>query len=290
MILLLSSQWSTAQELYCRVQINVDKIEGTSAQDMFFELSNKLTEYLNSRKWTDAIFQDEERISCNFVLTISEVSANTYTGDIQVQANRSVFNSSYDTPLFNFKDPNLRFSYSPFDRIEYNESAYDSNLMLTFAYYINVILGLDFDSFSRYGGTKYFEKAEAIVNMAQNSDDAGWRAFSSDRNRYALISNLLDERLRQLRDINYEYHRLGLDEMSNNVEKGRDKIYSILPSLRELNRAKPFSISIQLFAETKRDELVDMFSSSTPKEKKEVYDILVDIMPTQSNKLEPLLH
>jgi hypothetical protein len=150
-------------------------------------------------------------------------------------------------------------------------------------------LGLNFDSFSRYGGTRYFEKAEAIVNMAQNSDDAGWRAFSSDRNRYALISNLLDERLRQLREINYEYHRFGLDEMSNNVEKGRDRIFSILPSLKELNRARPFSIAIQLFAETKRDELVDMFRSSTPREKKEVYDILVDIMPTQSNKLEPLL-
>jgi hypothetical protein len=252
-------------------------------------LSNNLTEFVNTRKWTDAVFSNEERIDCNLIFTISETAGGYYTGDLQIQANRPVFNSGYTTPLFNFKDINLRFSYSQFDRFYYEDNSYESNLLALVAYYINVILGLNFDSFSRYGGSRYFEKAGMVVALAQSSDDPGWQAFQSERNRYALISNLQDERLKRLRDVNYEYHRLGLDEMSLNVEKGRSKIYSILPYLRELNRAKPFSVALQLFAESKRDELIDMFRNATPKEKREIYDILIEILPTQSNKLDELL-
>ncbi len=278
----------SAQELNCRIQINSDKISGTSNRDIFDELSNKLTEFVNSRKWTDAVFLNEERIDCNLIFTISEMSGNYFSGDLQVQASRPVFNSSYTTTLFNFKDPNARFSYSQFDRLEFYENSFDSDLTSLVAYYINIILGLNFDSYSRYGGSKYFERAAAIVALAQSSDNAGWKAFQSERNRYALISNYQDESLKRLRDVIYEYHRLGLDEMSMNVAKGRDKIYSVLPYLRDMNRAKPYSIAITLFAEAKRDELLDMFKNSTPKEKKEVYDILKGILPTDS-KLEELL-
>jgi hypothetical protein len=286
--LLLLSAGIQAQEINGRVQVNSDNIEGTN-KEIFNTLSTDLTEFINTRKWTDAIFQNEERISCNFIFTITETAGNNYSGDLQVQANRPVFNSSYTTPLFNFKDANIRFSYSQFDRLEYVDNSFDSNLMSIVAYYVNIILGLNFDSFSRYGGSKYFDRAEAIVALAQNTDDAGWKAFESERNRYALISNMQDERLKRLREVSYEYHRLGLDEMSLNVEKGRNKIYSLLPYLSEMNRAKPFSIALQLFAEAKRDELVDMFRNATPKEKKEVYDILVGILPTQTNRLEELL-
>ena len=277
-----------AQEIYCHVQINADRIEGTN-REIFDALTQNLTEFINSRKWTDAVFQNEERINCSLIFTISEMMGTYFTGDLQVQANRPVFNSSYTTTLFNFKDANLKFNYSQFDRLEYYDNSFESNLMSIVAYYINIILGLNFDSYGRFGGSKYFDKAEAIVALAQSSDDAGWKAFQSERNRYALISNYRDERLKKLRDVNYEYHRLGLDEMSMSVEKGRNKIYSILPYLRELNRAKPFCVALQLFAESKRDELIDMFSSSTLKEKKEVYEVLIEILPTQSNKLEELL-
>ena len=277
-----------AQEINCRVQVNSDKIEGTN-REIFDALTRNLTEFINSRKWTDAVFLNEERIDCSLIFTISEMLGSHFSGDLQIQANRPVFNSSYTTTLFNFKDANLKFNYSQFDRIEYYENSFESNLMSIVAYYINIILGLNFDSYSRYGGSKYFDKAEAIVALAQSSDDAGWKAFQSERNRYALVSNYQDERLKKLRDINYEYHRLGLDEMNMNVEKGRNKIYSILPYLRELNRAKPFCVALQLFAEAKRDELIDMFQNSTPKEKREVYDVLIEILPTQSGKLEGLL-
>ncbi|MDR1729526.1 MAG: DUF4835 family protein [Prevotellaceae bacterium] len=277
----------SAQELNCRIQVNSDKIAGTN-REVFDELGNKLTEFVNSRKWTDAVFLNEEQIECNLIFTISEMSGNHFSGDLQVQSSRPVFNSSYTTTLFNFKDPNIQFDYSQFDRLEFYENSFSSNLTSLVAYYINVILGLNFDSYSRYGGTKYFDRAASIVALAQSSDDAGWKAFQSERNRYALISNYQDESLKRLRDVNYEYHRLGLDEMSLNVAKGRDKIYSILPYLRDMNRAKPYSIAIILFAEAKRDELLNMFSNSTPKEKREVYEILKGILPTDS-RLDELL-
>ena len=272
----------SAQEINCRIQINADKIAGTN-RELFNDLTTKLMEFINSRKWTDAVFLNEERIECSLIFTLSEVTGTYFKGDLQIQSNRQVFNSAYFSPLFNFKDVNLNFSYSQFDRIEYQEGTFDSNLTAIVVYYMNIILGLQFDSFSRYGGTRYFDRAAAIVALAQSSDDAGWKAFQSERNRYALISNYQDERLRRLREINYEYHRLGLDEMSMNVEKGRNKIYSILPDLTLLNRAVPYSIALQLFAETKRDELLDMFSNATPKELGQVKEILRGILPTDRN-------
>ena len=288
LIFFLFASSAYTQEIYCRVQVNSDKIAGTN-REIFDALANNLSEFINSRKWTDAVFLNEERIECSLIFTLSEMTGTYFSGDLQVQANRPVFNSSYTTTLFNFKDVNLKFNFSQFDRLEYYDNSYDSNLMAIVVYYMNVILGLNFDSYGRYGGTKYFDKAAALVALAQSSDDAGWKAFQSERNRYALISNYQDERLKKLRDINYEYHRLGLDEMSMNVEKGRNKIYSILPYLGELNRAKPFSVALQLFAESKRDELIDMFRNSTPKEKREIYDILTGVLPTQTNKLDELL-
>lgn len=278
-----------SQEVKAYVRINSDQIEGTN-KEIYDELSNSLTEFINSRKWTDATFTEEERIECNFVITIDNVAGESYTAQLQVQANRPVFNSGYNSTLFNFLDPNFTFTYTQFQRLEFDENLYESNLLSTMAFYVNIILGLHFDSFSRYGGSKYFEKAELIAALAQSSDDAGWKAFDSDRNRYALISNYIDERLKRLRDVNYEYHRFGLDEMVNSVEKGRTVIFGLLPYLQEMNRSFPYSIGLQLFVEAKINELLDMFKPATSKERKEVYDILSSILPTQSTKFQELLN
>ena len=279
----------SAQELDCRITVNTDNIEGTN-KDIYTELGNRLTEFMNSRRWTDAIFQNEERINCSFIITITSAAGDNYSGNLQVQSNRPVFNSSYTTPIFNFKDENFKFTYAQADRLEFNENTYESNLMSVMAFYVNVILGLNFDSFSRCGGTKYFEKAEAIAALAQSSDDLGWKAFQSDKNRYAIISEYRDERLRKLRDVSYEYHRLGLDEMFQMTEKGRTKIFENLPYLQELNREKPFSIALQLFAESKMNEIMDMFQDATADERKKVYDIMTALLPTQSSKLKSLLN
>lgn len=286
---LCSTFYVKAQDVKAYVRINTDKIEGTN-KDIYNELSNALTEFINGRRWTDATFSEEERIECNFVISLEKAAGENYSGQLQVQASRPVYNSGYNTTLFNFVDNNLTFNYSQYQKFEFNETVYENNLLSTFAFYINIILGLNFDSFSRYGGSHYFEKAELIVSLAQNSDDVGWKAFDSDRNRYALVSNYQDERLKKLRDITYEYHRFGLDEMVNSVEKGRTNIYNNLPYLKEMNRAVPYSVALQLFVEAKMNELLDMFKPATAKEKKEVYEILQSILPTQTNKFQELLN
>ena len=278
-----------AQEIKCHIKINTEKIEGTN-KDIYNELSNDLTEFVNSRRWTDATFTEDEKIECTFVIILEQTAGESYSGRLQVQASRPVFNSGYNTTLFNFMDKNLQFTYSRYQRLEFDENTYESNLLSTIAYYVNIILGLNFDSFSRYGGTKYFEKAELICALAQTSDDVGWTAFKSDLNRYALISNFMDDRLKKLRDIIYEYHRFGLDEMVNSVEKGRTNIYNNLPYLREMNRAVPYSVALQTFVENKLNELLDMFKPATAKEKKEVYDILQSILPTETTKFQELLN
>lgn len=285
----LSCILSQAQDVKCTIQINSDQLEGTN-KEIYNELSNDLTEFVNSRKWTDATFSEEERIECNFVFTLESVAGESYSGTLLVQGSRPVFNSGYTTTLFNFLDKNLKFNYTQYQRLEFDENLYESNLLSTIAFYVNIIVGLNFDSFSRYGGQKYFEKAELIVSLAQTSDDSGWKAYDSDRNRYALVSNYLDDRLKKLRDVNYEYHRFGLDEMVNSTEKGRTSIYNNLPYLQEMNRAVPYSIALQLFVESKMNELLDMFKPATAKEKKDVYEILLSILPTQSNKFEELLN
>ncbi|MCQ2200384.1 MAG: DUF4835 family protein [Paludibacteraceae bacterium] len=285
---ILTFSVASAQEMNCRVNISSDKIEGTN-KDVFTTLTNDLNDFLNSTKWTDAVFESEERIECNFNIELESVSGDNYSGRLTIQASRPVYNSSYTTTLFNFSDQKFKFKYAEFDKFQFNENEYESNLLSVLAFYVNVVLAINFDSYSRYGGTKYFERAELIANVARSSDDDGWKAFESDRNRYALITGYLDSNLRQLRDVYYEYHRLGLDECAGSVEKGKAKIYSLVPYLKEMNSAKPFNVVLQLFVETKLDELVDMFSNSPSKERKEVYDMILAIHPTKTQKAAELL-
>ncbi len=280
-----------AQDVKAYVRVNAEQIGGTSTnREIYDEMTQALTEFINSRRWTDATFTEEERIECNFVLILEKAAGENYMGKLQVQASRPVYNSGYTTTLFNFQDNNFTFNYTQYQKLEFDENVYESNLLSTIAFYMNIILGIHFDSFSRYGGSRYFEKAELIVSLAQSSDDIGWKAFDSDRNRYAIVSNYQDERLKKLRDIIYEYHRFGLDEMVNSVEKGRTNIYNNLPYLKEMNRAVPYSIALQLFVESKINELLDMFKPATAKEKKDLYEVLQSILPTQSNKFQELLN
>ena len=280
-----------AQDVKAYVRVNAEQIGGTSTnREIYDEMTQALTEFINSRRWTDATFTEEERIECNFVLILEKAAGENYMGKLQVQASRPVYNSGYTTTLFNFQDNNFTFNYTQYQKLEFDENVYESNLLSTIAFYMNIILGIHFDSFSRYGGSRYFEKAELIVSLAQSSDDIGWKAFDSDRNRYAIVSNYQDERLKKLRDIIYEYHRFGLDEMVNSVEKGRTNIYNNLPYLKVMNRAVPYSIALQLFVESKMNELLDMFKPATAKEKKDLYEVLQSILPTQSNKFQELLN
>jgi hypothetical protein len=211
----------------------------------------------------------------------SEANGGKQSGNLSVTASRPVFNTSYTTPLFNFQDKNFDFTYNAGDRIEYTDGDYDvnQNLMAVLAFYVNIVLGLEFDSFSPLGGTPYFEKAEMISAAARSSDDAGWKAFAKDNNRYSLISLYMDANLANLRNVYYEYHRLGLDVMADDLNKGKAKIMEQMTYLREMQRAKPFAVPLQIFVNTKFDELYNLYRLDDQKVRDEVYSMVSAIAP-----------
>ncbi len=277
-----------AQELNCTVQINSDQIQGVS-KSVFANLQKSVSEFVNNRHWSDMTFTNTERIECNMNIIVKKVEGEDFTAEIQVQSRRPVYNSTYYTTLFNFKDNNFKFQYKEFDQLEINENTITSNLTAVLAYYCYIIIGYDLDSYSRLGGSSFFQQAEIIVNAAQAADLGGWKAFESPKNRYALVSNLTDEAFKKYRSYFYEYHRLGLDEMAVNPDNGRAKIAAGIPVLREANRARPSSIVVSSFLDAKTDELVNIFSKGTTQEKKLAYEILTDVNPTQTDKYEKIL-
>jgi hypothetical protein len=288
LIFMLFSGGMRAQELNCAVQINSDQVPGSS-KSIYTTLTKSITEFMNNRKWTELSFSNEERIECTLNIIIKKVDGDAFTSEIQVQSRRPIYNSNYYTTLFNFKDINFTFNYKEFDQLEMNQNTITSNLTAVLAYYAYVIIGYDMDSYSRLGGTSSFQAAENIVNLAQGADLAGWKAFESTRNRYALINNLLDEAFKKYRNYFYEYHRLGLDEMSTNSTNARARIAEGLPILRETNRSTPSAIVISSFLDAKSDELINIFSKGTVQEKKDAVEILSDVYPTQSGRYEKIL-
>ncbi len=282
----------SAQELNCNLQINSSQIQIANKQ-VFETLQKELNDFMNNRHWTSGIYAVAERIDCNFMITIQSYVDNVFTTELQIQARRPVYNTSYNTSTFNFKDEHFNFTYVEFDPIEINTTTYESNLTAVLAYYAYIIIGLDLDSYSKLGGTECFRQAENIVNLMQSKSDQnealGWKAFESNKNRYALINNLMDERFRKYREFFYVYHRQGLDEMTSNVANARAKIAEGLPILCEINRMQPSAIAIQTFLDSKNDEIINIFSKKgTTKEKTDVYEIMTDVNPTLTSRYEAI--
>jgi hypothetical protein len=278
-----------AQELNCTVQINSDQVQGTN-KSVFNTLQKSITEFVNNRKWTEMTYTNAERIECSMNIIVKKVESDAFTAEILVQSRRPVFNTNYNSPLINFKDNEFTFNYKEFDQLEMNANTITSNLTAVLAYYSYLIIGYDMDSYSRLGGTPYFMAAENIVNAAQGGDlGKGWKAFDSNKNRYALINNILDEAFKKYRNYFYEYHRLGLDEMPINATNARARIAEGLPLLREANRARPSAIVIAAFLDAKNDELINIFTKATTKEKEEAVQILSVVNPTQTTRYETIL-
>lgn len=276
-----------AQEINCTVTINSDQIEGSNKQ-VYETLKGAIEEYMNQNRWTNMTYAEHEKIECSMLIVVKEAADNLYKCEMTLQSRRPVYGTTYTTPLLNFKDNNFTFTYQEFDRIEWQQNTFTTNLTAMLAYYSYLIIGHDQDSFQRLGGTPFFQICEEIVNTCQsasmdNAEQRGWLAFDSNRNRYALINNLLDEAFKKYRNFYYEYHRMGLDEMSGNVTNGRARIAEGLPVLKEAYRARPATYVINTFLDAKADELVDIFSKGTDKEKKAVYEMLMDIDPTRQN-------
>ena len=282
----------SAQEINCTVTVNSEQIEGSNKQ-VFETLKTAIEEYMNQNRWTNMTYAMHEKIECSMLIVVKKMEDNMFTCEMTLQSRRPVYGTTYTTPLLNFKDNAFNFSYQEFDRIEYQQNQFTTNLTAMLAYYCYLIIGHDQDSFTRLGGTPFFEQCEDIVNACQsasmeNLEQKGWLAFDSNRNRYALINNLLDEAFKKYRNYYYEYHRLGLDEMSSNVTNGRARIAEGMPVLREAYRARPATYVINTFLDAKADELVDIFKQGTDKEKQDVYTILTDIDPTRQNTYEQI--
>ena len=289
MSLFVFAVFCQAQELNCTVTINSDQVQGTN-KSVFNTLQKSMSEFINNRKWTELTYANTERIECTMNIIVKKVDGDVFTAEILVQSRRPIYNSNYNSTLFNFKDNDYTFNYKEFDQLEINANTITSNLTAVLAYYSYLIIGYDMDSYSRLGGTPLFQSAESIVNAAQGSDlGKGWKAFETNKNRYALINNLLDEAFKKYRNFFYEYHRLGLDEMTTNATNARGRIVEGLPLLREANRARPSAIVISSFLDAKNDELINIFSKATSKEKTDAVQVLSDINPTQTSRYEQML-
>ena len=277
-----------AQELNATVTINTRQLEAGLHQ-RFETLQDDLREFINGRQWTSAQFSQVEKIRCSFALTISEQTDNDkYNASLTVQSSRPVYNSSYSTNTLNWRDDNITFVYTEGQTLTFNEFSLDNELVANIAYYVYLILGIDFDSFAPRGGEPYFRKAESIVSQMQGSESKGWSAFADKKNRHAVITALMSDSQSTYRDLWYTYHRSGLDQMALSAEKGRSQITeacSLLTKIRSVDVQTPL---LSLFINSKLDELINIYSKAPRQEKVKAYNMLSEEYPTYSIQLEKI--
>jgi hypothetical protein len=278
-----------SQELNCSVQVSARQIEGTD-REAFQEMKQALYEFVNNTIWTNFSFKLEERIECTILLTLEQrISSDQYSGKLNLVLRRPVFKTNYNSTMFNYVDKDVEITYSEGEPIIFAENTFSSNLSSLIAYYVYVFLGIDADSYSNLGGTAYYEKAQQIVQDAQNTGEPGWKAFENMKNRYWLTENLLNPQYRPIRESIYEYHRKGLDQMYDNVETGRNAIVESIKKLQQANRAKPGSFLLRLYLDAKRDEIIKVFSEGSPNTKTEVVNIMKEIDPSNGDKYSAIL-
>ncbi len=290
-LMLCATLPSAAQELQAKVTINHSKVQGTDAS-VFDNLQQQLEQFINGTQWTSLQFQKNERIVCNFNITVTkhDPATNLFTCTATIQANRPVYNSSYTTTLFNIQDRDFNFEFAQFDQLSFNEETIDNQLVALIGYYSLLIIGLDLDSFSPNGGEDVLQRCMNLTNNAQNMNFTGWKAFENSRNRFAIINDYLEGAMQPFRKLQYDYYRTGLDEMANNAERGRTNITTALENdLKKAHEDRPMSMLPQIWTDYKKDELANIYKGKgTQKEKQSVYDILFRINASQNNSWEQI--
>ena len=279
-----------AQEMQCSISVQSASVQGTN-KSVYENMRNALTEFMNAQIWTNDRFESRERIECSLNFNITEqVSSNEFKGTLTVQLRRPVYNSAYTTTMLNMQDDDIQFKYTEGQALEFNPNSYDSdNLIPIIAFYVYVMLGLDYDSFSLNGGSEYFKKAEQIVNQAQSSSYSGWKSYEDTQNRYWLITNALDENHKIFRQQVYNYHRKGLDIMNESVERGRTAIYNTIDQLKKVKqRSSRNAYLLGLFFTAKADEIVNIFSESPTIEKNNIIEILTVADPGNLSKYQKI--
>lgn len=273
-----------AQELNCSVKINHAQVQGTNTS-VFTTLETAINEFMNNRSWTDLQFQKVEKIDCTMNITVKKYTEaeNRFEAELLFQVSRPVFNSAYNTTVFSMRDPNFNFTYKEYDQLEFNENNIDNNLTAMLAYYAYLFIGMDLDTMSPFGGTEVLHIVESITNSAQTIGENGWKAFDDSKNRHAIINDYMETSMEPFRQLQYKYYRQGLDEMANNVARGRTAVTEAIEMLKEAHSNKPLSQLPQIFTDYKRDEIVNIYSGhSTDKEKNTVYDIVSNINASQN--------
>ena len=276
-----------AQELNVTVKINIQKLQ-TVDPKVFETLEQTVNEFLNSQKWTEDIFEPEERINCNFLLTIQEeLSPTSFKADLAIQSSRPVFGSSYESPLLNHIDKELTFSYEQFQPVQFSRNTFNDNLSAVLSFYVYVILGMDYDSFSPFGGETYYQIAQEILNtvpQAVANSAGGWRSIDGNRNRFWMIENILSPRVRPYRQAMYDYHRQALDTMVDDIPTARAILVQAVDNIGKVNQSYPNSMIVQMFANTKTQELVEIFKKGTRQEQDQVIRVMTRLDPSGVSK------
>lgn len=277
-----------AQELNAKIQVMAPQIQGTDRR-IYNTLQSSIFDFMNNTKWTQDNYKLEERIDCNIVINISDrPSADRFTGTIQIQLNRPIYKSDYNSLVFNFQDQDFQFQYVENTAIIFTPNQHTSNLSSILAFYAYMIIGLDGDTFSKEGGTSHYIKAKEVVSAAQNANEPGWKSFENKKNRFWLVDDILHKSYKPLRQCLYEYHRMGFDIMYDDVNLGRQAVSNSLQLLRRVHQAQPMSFSLQLFFNAKVDEIVNLFGQAVGQEKTTLMNLLMEINPANLNKYEAL--
>lgn len=285
-----------AQELRCNVKVNANSNQIQSSigtindTQVFTEMQRAMTQFMNNTRWTNDNFKEAERINCNIVITLTAIPAvGQYEAQAVIQASRPVYGTDYESVVLNFIDRAFRFTYNPGEQMNFNEAAFTSNLTSMLAFYANIIIGLDYDSFTRLGGSAYFQKAAAIANAAsQESSDDSWKPSSDTRSRYWLSENLNSPQMQTFREGLYTYYRQAMDTYATNGDQARTQILTFLTNVKQVNQVRPNSLWTNIFFDAKASELINVFSDGNPQDKVKAYNLLVELDPTKADRYRKL--
>lgn len=292
-ILLICTHFNLrSQELNCNVQVSAQMIQGSN-REIFTNMQRDIYEFINNTVWTNHVFSYAERIDCNMLINLTDqISGDEFKGSIQIQLRRPAFNTTYNSTMLNFVDNSFQFKYVEFQTLEFDPTTYRSNLISVLAYYVYIILGVDYDSYSPLGGTEFYQMAEKIVNNAQNAPEAGWKPYdgSRNRNRYWLVKNILNKEYEGVRQFIYEYDINGLDRMESRITEARNNMAESLKLISDVYRKKPdpFMYFLSIIVDSKSDELINIYSEAFPEEKSRVVQIMTEIDPANKAKYEKI--
>lgn len=278
-----------AQELNCRVSVLSQQVQ-LSDKRIFTTLETAIREFMNNTKWSNDQFKRDERIECILTFNITKYNQpDEMSGSLQIQVRRTAFNTNYGSVLLNFQDDNVQFRYLEYQPIEFADNAFISGLSSLLGYYAYVILAIDYDSYALEGGTQYWQKAQQVVQNAQQDAAKGWKSNDiPPRNRFWFVENYMNPIFKPMREANYKYHRLGIDNMYNKMDIGRAAVLEALTKLQEVNKQRPASYNQQIFFNAKADELVNIFKQGSTQEKATVLQILNDLDPTNNTKYQKI--